>query len=368
MTVAFQALRRDPGEPAPCGSTARDQRRRRRTESRISAECRIVAWVNVADLLGLPQLDDDLVRLETMLGQSVRTEDPFLAEVAGHLIAAGGKRLRPALTLAAAASGNARITEEVLLGGVSVELVQVASLYHDDVIDEASHRRSVQSVNARWGNLVAIVAGDFLLARSAQIAASLGTEVASLLATTLARLCEGEVQEVRSAFDPERGTAAYITAIAGKTASLMSASCRIGALTAGLDSRQVEALTTYGEALGMAFQIRDDILDIVASDEELGKAAGQDLVAGIYTLPVLNALAELDTGPELRALLGRPLGDPEREKARAIVVASDGLASAARTGRRYAEAAARATSSLCPGTITEALARLGHSLLDTIPA
>jgi geranylgeranyl pyrophosphate synthase len=323
--------------------------------------------VNVTDLLGLPGLEEDLGRLEVTLEQSIGAEDPFLTEVAGHLVKAGGKRLRPALTLSSAAAGAAETTDEVLLGGVAVELVHLASLYHDDVMDHATTRRNVESVNSRWGNLVAIVAGDYLLARSAEIAASLGTEIAALLASTLGQLCQGQVSEVRSAFDPSRAVSAYLQTISGKTASLMSTSCRIGALAAGLDRLHTDALTTYGRCFGMAFQIRDDILDLVASEESLGKQAGQDLVAGIYTLPVITALADDVAGPELRELLGRPLAGPELEKARAVVTGSGAIESTIEEGRRYADSAARSLESVRDTEVVEALTRLGHSLIDDIP-
>src|SRR5271165_7453420 len=183
---------------------------------------RIVAdLVKTPDPFALPIREEDLARLERCLRDSVLGDDAFLNEVASHLIQAGGKRLRPSLAIAASYLQPGEITLEVLLGGVSVELVHLASLYHDDVMDEATRRRSVESVNARWGNLVAIVAGDFLLARSAEIAASLGTEIAGLLAATLARLCEGQLAEVHATFDLTRTEDNYLVTIANKTASLM---------------------------------------------------------------------------------------------------------------------------------------------------
>ncbi|MGH7910283.1 MAG: polyprenyl synthetase family protein, partial [Candidatus Dormibacteraceae bacterium] len=239
--------------------------------------------MKATEALGLPLVEDDLQRLEPLLAGSVMTGDGFLDRVTTHLISAGGKRLRPMLTLAAATGGHRRASQEDLLGGVSVELVHLASLYHDDVIDEATVRRNVESVNSRYGNLVAIVAGDYLLARSAAIAAGLGTEIAGLLATTLGRLCQGQVIEVRSSFRTDRTKEDYFAAIAGKTAALMSASCRIGALTGGARPAEVEAFTTFGRAFGMVFQLRDDVLDVVACDGELGKPPGQDLAEGIYT-------------------------------------------------------------------------------------
>src|SRR5882762_10070987 len=158
----------------------------------------------VAPLLAVPHLRDDLTRVEDTLHESVASGEEFLAEVARHLVLAGGKRLRPALALAAASAGSpdpAAATDEVVRGGVAVELVHLGSLYHDDVMDEADTRRGVESVNARWGNLVAIVGGDFLLARASEIAAALGPEPAQLLAATIAALCQGQDSELTRAFD-----------------------------------------------------------------------------------------------------------------------------------------------------------------------
>jgi len=298
---------------------------------------------------------------------SVTTGDGFLDGVTTHLIAAGGKRLRPLLALAAATGGERAATEDDLLGGVAVELVHLASLYHDDVIDEATVRRNVESVNSRFGNLVAIVAGDYLLARSAAIAAGLGTEVAALLATTLGQLCQGQVTEVRSSFQLNRTEDDYFAAIAGKTAALMATSCRIGALTGGAERDEVEALTRFGHSFGMVFQLRDDVRDVVASDDDLGKPAGQDLAEGIYTLPVLLALADPATGPELRSLLGQPLGQPERDKARAIVAASAAIPATVAVARRHVADAADVARAVRSPVVADGLSRLAESLLDGLP-
>ncbi len=323
--------------------------------------------MNVVELLGLPTIEASLARLEPLLLESVVTGDEFLDGVTTHLIAAGGKRLRPVLALATATAGAREASREDLLGGVAVELVHLASLYHDDVMDEATMRRNVSSVNARFGNLVAIVAGDFLLARSAEIAAGLGTEIAGLLAATLGQLCQGQVAEVRSAFQVNRTLEEYTAAIAGKTASLTATSCRIGALTGGLPRAEVEALTAYGRSFGMIFQVRDDILDVVGTEDELGKPAGQDLAEGIYTLPVLLALADADAGRELRVLLGRPLDLPERDKARAIVAASPAIGSAVAVARRYVTEAEEAAAASASPALAAGLAQLARSLLAGLP-
>ncbi len=322
--------------------------------------------MNPVEALGLPHLAEDLSALEPLLTASVTTGDNFLDDVTTHLIAAGGKRLRPTLAIAAATGGRSPATEDQLLGGVAVELVHLASLYHDDVIDEATIRRNVESVNSRFGNLVAIVAGDYLLARSAAIAAGLGTEIAGLLADTLGRLCQGQVTEVRSSFQVGRTRDEYFAAIAGKTAALMATSCRIGALTGGAPDDEVSALTTFGHSLGMVFQLRDDVLDVVASDGELGKPAGQDLAEGIYTLPVIVALQDPGTGPELRSLLGLPLAQPEREKARQIVASSPGVSATVAEARRYADDAAAAAAGVRSSEVAAGLARLVESLLDDL--
>jgi heptaprenyl diphosphate synthase len=312
-------------------------------------------------------MDGNLANLEPELRQSVRSGDPFLDEVTGHLISAGGKRLRPGLALAAATGGKREAQPDDLQGAVAVELVHLASLYHDDVMDEATMRRTVESVNARWGNLVAIVAGDFLLARSAEIAASLGTEIAGLLAHTLGQLCQGQVAEVRAAFSTERTEDHYFTAIAGKTAALMATSCRIGALTGGLPRVEVDALTTFGRCFGMVFQLRDDVLDIIGTEEELGKLPGQDLAEGIYTLPVLIALLDPGAGSELAPLLGKPLDQPERDKARAIVAGSAAIEATVTAGRRYVTEEVEAAAALPGSELARSLAELAHGLLDDLP-
>jgi geranylgeranyl pyrophosphate synthase len=351
--------------------------------------------VNVVEALHLPGLEDDLNRVEKALAGATAAEDPFLSEVAGHLAAAGGKRLRPALVVAvaqacAAAAGDPAVDgaggvgddagvsaphvrgvrEDVIQGAVAVELVHLGSLYHDDVMDDAEHRRGVESVNARWGNLVAILAGDFLLARASEIAASLGTEVAALLARTIGQLCEGEVTQLRYAFNPGRPEDSYLASISGKTASLMATSARIGGLASKAPRPWVEALTTYGHCVGMAFQIWDDVRDVVSSEEELGKPSGHDMVEGTYTLPVLRALSVSGVGDDLRALLGGPLDGPSREKARNLVLSTDAIKASLAVTRRWAERAnaaldpMRAAASSGAKETLDVLGGVGFHLLD----
>src|SRR5689334_13244355 len=193
----------------------------------------LVPMAPASPLLTLLGDGDDLDRVEAALRASVETDDADLTDIASHLIRAGGKRLRPACAVVAARTSGALTSDDVVLGSVAVELVHLGSLYHDDVMDEADTRRGIESVNARWGNLTAILAGDFLLARASEIAASLGTEVAGLLAHTIVRLCQGEVAQLRDTFSVARTEASYLRSIEGKTPSLFSTACRIGGLVMG---------------------------------------------------------------------------------------------------------------------------------------
>lgn len=318
---------------------------------------------NVVALVGVPELDADLAKIEERLEAALTPDDPFLAQIAQHLAKAGGKRLRPALAAASARAGGSSVTAEVVDGAVAVELVHQGSLYHDDVMDSADLRHGVESANRRWGNLVSILTGDFLLARASEMAAALGSEVAGLLAATIARMCEGQVRELADAFNVSRTEDSYLASIGGKTAALWSASCRTGALTAGLAREQVEALTTFGWSFGMAFQVCDDILDVIGTDEELGKPAGNDLMEGVYTLPVIRTLADGEAGPELANLLGGPLDLPERDKAREIVRAGEGVAASLEMAGRFATEAEAALA----GFDTEAgraLAAVPAKLVD----
>lgn len=321
-------------------------------------------------LLGLPAMPEDLERVEAELLAAVRTDEPALNEMASHLVVAGGKRIRPLFAVAAAACAEGHDGPAVLdavRGGVSVELVHLGSLHHDDVIDEAVTRRGVDSVNARWGNLRAIISGDLLLARASQIAASLGTEVAGLLAATIAELCEGEVLELETAYQVDRSEDSYLTSIERKTASLFSAAARIGALVAGLPRDGVERLTRFGTRYGVVFQIVDDVLDVVASDEQLGKPAGHDLIEGVYTLPVLRALRG-PTGGELRELLGGPVDGANWARARELVRRSEGIEEAVAAARQYADWAVAELEPLAHRPAAQALADAAGHLLGRVDA
>ena len=312
-------------------------------------------------------------RVEEALLHAVAAENELMAEIGGHLITAGGKRARPLFTVASAAilAADAEaigiaVTDAVILGGVSVELVQVGSLCHDDVIDEAETRRGGDSVNLRWGNLKAILAGDFLLAKASEIAAGLGTEVAGLLAATIGRLCTGEVAELGAAYDIDRTEDSYLRAIEGKTAALFATACRVGGIVGDLPRSAIDQLTSFGLHYGMAFQIVDDVLDVIATDEQLGKPAGHDIAEGIYNLPVLYALKE--HGAPLGALLGQPIEGTDLEAARHLVRTSTGVDQSIEVARTYIDRAIAAIEVLGNTPGTSALAGAASRLIIDVEA
>ncbi|HYH28419.1 MAG TPA: polyprenyl synthetase family protein [Actinomycetota bacterium] len=253
-------------------------------------------------------LRDRLEAVEEALAEAVRTDTPTVSEAGDYLLRAGGKRFRPMLLLLGSRFGNAE-DPRLIAGAVATELVHLATLYHDDVIDEADVRRGIPSANVRWGNTVAILTGDFLFARASGIASELGAEVTRLLAATIAKVCEGQIREVEASRRPETDEATYMAVIERKTASLISAACRLGGMLSEADPAVTDTLERYGHALGLAFQLSDDVMDLVSDEATLGKHPAADLKEGVQTLPVIVALRESERREELRTLLRAPAAD-----------------------------------------------------------
>ncbi len=282
-------------------------------------------------------LVDDLLRVESILLDTAGTSPHELVrEPALHLIRAGGKRLRPALVLAAsrAATPGSTATD---LAAAAVELIHLATLYHDDVVDETATRRGVATVHAQWGTEVAVLVGDYLFAQGCLLGAHAGGDVPGILASALADVCEGQIVETAALFDARRSTNSYVDTVSKKTAALFQAACEMGAVTAGAPPDVRDALRRYGLDLGIAFQIVDDLLDFVGDPRVTGKTPGTDLSQGVYTLPVLIAcerdlkLAEdlSDGRADLDAVLDvmRATGALEAAQQAAEKTASDALAS-----------------------------------------
>lgn len=311
----------------------------------------------------------DLERTETLVLDAAVSEDDYLTKIAQHLLLAGGKRFRPMLALLAARFGPAD-DERRLHAGVAVELIHVGSLYHDDVIDEADTRRGAPSVNANWSNTVAILAGDFLMARASEVAAThLSQESVRLLAATYAELVEGQTRELQLVDSLSHPVEAYEKVIGGKTASLIRTSARLGAMAADATPETVEVLSTWAWELGMVFQLADDALDLVATDEELGKPAGSDIRAGTFTRAVLEA-AQGPDGERIRALLDRPRPYPDENVDEVIeLVRKGGYVDRALEDALARAAAAREGLRVLPASPSrETLGELGDYLVGRVEA
>ncbi len=292
--------------------------------------------------LALPVLDAELearliarlAEVEQDLARHCVSEARFVTEAAQHLLTAGGKRFRPLLVLLAAETGNPDAKGVVTAASV-VELTHLASLYHDDVMDEADLRRGADSANARWDNHVAILTGDWLFSKSSELTAELGADAVRIQARTFSRLVEGQILETLGPVDGEDPLEHYLRVVSGKTGSLIATSALYGARFAGAPLEVEEALTAYGEKVGIAFQLSDDILDVASDSEESGKTPGTDLREGVPTLPVLFALRSTDPADaRLQELLRSDLADdadlttalellrahPAMDEARAYVV------------------------------------------------
>ncbi len=250
-----------------------------------------------------------LAAVEERLRDAVRSDDALVTQTALHLVQAGGKRFRPLVVLLAAAFGD-MTAPQVAPAAVVVELTHLATLYHDDVMDEAVVRRGAVSANTRWTNTVAILTGDFLFARASDILADLGPDAVHIQARTFERLVMGQIHETVGAPAGGDPIAHYLEVLAEKTGSLIATSGRFGAMFGGADTETVQVLTAYGEIIGVAFQLSDDLLDIASEAAESGKTPGTDLREGVSTLPVLYALQSDDPSEaRLRELIAKPLGD-----------------------------------------------------------
>ncbi|WP_338677320.1 polyprenyl synthetase family protein [Streptomyces sp. SCSIO 30461] len=243
--------------------------------------------LNVRDQALEADVQAGLAAVEAGLLDATKSEVPFITEAAQHLVRAGGKRFRPLLVMLAAQFGDP-YAPGVVPSAVVVELTHLATLYHDDVMDEADVRRGVASANARWGNSLAVLTGDFLFARASHILADLGPDAIRVQAEAFERLVTGQILETAGSREDSDPVAHYLDVLGGKTGSLVAVSGRMGAMMAGADERVVDTLTQYGERLGVAFQLADDVLDIASDSHESGKTPGTDLREGVPTLPVLR--------------------------------------------------------------------------------
>ena len=266
--------------------------------------------MGTSPLFDLESSDADRLRLDEALMASVKTPDAYLTEIASHLLLAGGKRLRPMFSVVASQVAGGPTTEEAIQGGISCELVHLGSLYHDDVMDEAPLRRGVESANNRWGNSVAILTGDYLFAKTSNLLSEVGPEAVRLQAITFERLVIGQILETQGPKNGEDPLSHYLRVVADKTGSLISASARFGAMLSGASKEVIEIVTEFGEKIGVAFQLADDVIDIASDSNQSGKTPGTDLKEGIPTLVTIRVMQSKDPkDAELKALLAKPIHD-----------------------------------------------------------
>ena len=320
----------------------------------------MVAGVDFGDAAFATNVRDGVARIEQLMETELRGSDDLMTEAVLHLFEAGGKRFRPLFTVLSAQLGPRPDADEVAIAGAVIELVHLATLYHDDVMDEAQVRRGAPSANVRWGNNVAILAGDYLFATASRLVSRLGPNAVRIIADTFAQLVTGQMREgqgVAHAADPIEH---YLKVVHEKTACLIGAAGQFGAMFSGADEDQIQRLSRLGNIVGTAFQISDDIIDIDSDPDESGKLPGTDLREGVHTLPVLYALH--DSGPEadrLRELLVGPIDDDKRvAEALALLRASAGMAKAKDTVARYAAQAHEELAGLPDGPGRQALVTL----------
>lgn len=309
------------------------------------------------------RLTDGLARVEALIEERIDHEDAFIAEANVHLLRAGGKRFRPMLTILAAELGDG-VNDDVVTAAAAVELTHLASLYHDDVMDEAELRRGTPTANTAYGNSTAILIGDLLFGHASALVSELGPEAVRIQAETFIRLCTGQIRDDRQAPDGEDTGAYYLRVLEDKTGVLIATAARYGSMFAGCGDDVVETMRVYGERLGMAFQLADDLIDIESSAEELGKLPGMDLREGKRTLAVLHALAS--TSPEdtrLQELLLSDLSDDaELAEALELLRAHPALAQARDETRAVGEQAQDALAGLPDSEAKTALLALATSV------
>jgi heptaprenyl diphosphate synthase len=302
--------------------------------------------VDFSDPALAADIADGLVGVEKVLAEAAVTEEALLTEASRHLIDAGGKRFRATLVLLAAHFGDSR-DQRTVLAAAAIELTHLATLFHDDVMDEASIRRGLPSANSRWSNTIAILTGDFLFARASGILAELGTEAIRIQAETFTKLVSGQVAETLGPRPGQDPLMHYLRVVEDKTASLIATAGRFGALFAGAPADVVARITAASHALGVAFQLSDDILDVASESEQSGKAPGTDLREGVRSLPVLHALAPSAPGApvagdaRLRQLLSQDglTDDAEHAEALALLRAHPAMDAARADLRRWSDMA-----------------------------
>ncbi len=318
----------------------------------------------IADLLGLPQLPIQLAAVETAMRDAVSRATPSLGQPILALINNRGKRLRPILVIAAATAGGAPVAQSATRAAAAIELAHLATLVHDDIMDQATIRWGQPTLSRQLGTNQAIVIGDYLLALSVAEAAAVSQEIGRELATAIATVCDGQSRETADDYNVARSIEDYNRAIHDKTAALFAAACKIGALAGALPAHQVKAMEKYGEAFGMAFQLIDDVLDLTATTEALGKPVDNDAKTGVYTLPLLLAL-QGSQAPAIRPMLGPiPTQPLSSKKLRKLVKESGAIDQTLSQANEHIQTATISLQSLPKTLVVSGLQKLPTHYLE----
>ena len=321
----------------------------------------------VADKDLLAALEAGLERVEEELVAAVAHTDPIAKVTTRHLIDAGGKRIRPTLVVLCAQLGEAS-TDEVIKSAVVVELTHIGTLYHDDVMDNAPKRRGVDSAHEIWGNNVAILTGDLLFARASQLVSKLGQKALTLQADTFERLCLGQLNETVGPAEGQDVIEHYLSVLSDKTGSLISASAELGVLFSGADQALREPVRKYGEAIGVAFQLIDDVIDIYSDGKTSGKTPGTDLRAGVPTLPVLYLRQDAQHDPASAKLVEIIDGGLDDDAALNQVLEQmrkhPATERAFQEAKRWADQAIAALKDLPEGPVREALKNFADAVIE----
>lgn len=320
----------------------------------------------VADRQLLDTLEKGLEKVEVALEQAVSHTDPIAKVTARHLVDAGGKRIRPTLVLLTAQLGDAG-NPDVIDAAVVVEITHLATLYHDDVMDDAPMRRGVQSAHEIWGNSVAILTGDLLFARASQVVSKLGEKALTLQADTFERLCLGQLHETVGPQPGDSPVEHYIRVLADKTGSLIAAAAQMGAMFSGADSSYLEPLRLYGEKIGVAFQLIDDVIDIHSDGKTSGKTPGTDLLAHVETLPTLLLREHAKTDSASAALVAKIDSDLDAASLAEVVAAlrvHPVTEQAHQEAIRWAREAVEAISPLPEGAVKQALIQFAEAVVE----
>lgn len=327
----------------------------------------IQKWIDRQEITytSFPFLESDLKRVEGQLCPEIKGHAE-VTEIVQHLFGSVPKLVRPTLTLMSAyvaLESQSPVPQRVIEATTALEFIHVGTLCHDDVMDNADTRRGRSSVGAQWGISNAILAGDFLLASGAEIASNLGAAESIVIASTLRKLCTGQMIEILDKYNVNRTETSYIEAIGGKTATLLSASCEMGALEAGAAPETVKMLADFGYHFGIAFQINDDILDLTANSKSLGKPAGKDIVEGVYTLPVIHAIRN---GILLKSYLDKEAAPANIEEICSIISSSDAIEYSREVALDHMNRAKESVYSVCYDERAQSLIDFAEGMISKI--